>query len=118
MEVTNFLASFNDTIKNIKGASTQGKSIVATFCMYNKERISVAQTANGKWQKTPAVVDDCLVIQEPYGAEQKTFEGDNAVKYVEGKMHTISIPQIVRIEYAFRIENETILNTLNVPSAE
>lgn len=118
MEVTNFLANFNQQVKNIKGASTDGKSIVVTFCMYNKERISVAQTSEGKWQKTPAVIDDCLVIQEPYGPEQKTFVGDNAVRFISGLIHSISIPQIVRIEYSFRIENETVLNGLDVPSAE
>lgn len=117
MEVTTFLDDFNQKIKDIKGASTDGKSIVVTFCMYNKERISVAQTADGKWQKTPAVLNDCLIIQEPYGEVQKAFVGGAALTYVDGKIHVISIPQIVRIEYAYRIENETILNKLNVPAS-
>ena len=117
MQVENFLNNFNEQIKRLKGASTNAQRIVVTFNMYNKKSISVPQTESGKWQTTPAVEDDCFVIQEPYSGVNEGINNGEVTQSINGSVHRICIPNISDIEFNFVIEKLDLIEKLVAPSA-
>lgn len=86
--------------------------------MYNKRSISVAQNGDGKWQITPKVEGDTLVMMQCYGDVEGAVVDGEATQRLRGKVVRICIPYISDIEIDYVIEKSDIIGKLTTPTAQ